>query len=443
MTFHRSFPFALALALLPTPALAQAMIQPLGGTTADQLAEQVRRLGQNPLDLNALLTAGELSLRLDDVSAAGAFFSRAERIDPRNARAKAGEGALLVRNERPGEALRLFAQAEQMGLPAQRFAADRGLAYDLVGDQPRAQKDYRLALAGAEDAEVRRRLALSLAIAGRQREALDALSPLIRQNDRAAWRSRAFILAMGGDAAGASKIAATMMPPGSAAGLQGFFTELPRLPATDRAFAVHFGEVHPTAARYADARLAPALAPLPPEAAPVQVAAVLPRDEGRKRKKDKKKRGETAVAAIVPTPVEPVAQPPAYQPRADVRIAAAPGYAPRSPAPTDRPLTAGELASLRSAGVRTQPGRSVAPGFTPGYTSTAATRALSPAEQASLTAATIRPRPPVPQTAIAVNLPPVRSVAVSAPTPAPSSVVAARPTTSAAPAPATLAAPTA
>ena len=385
MPFRRAI--ALALLLSPAPLLAQTSFQPVTLSDADALAEQVRRLGANPLDLNALLTAGELSVRLEDLNAAGSFFARAEKIDPRNGRAKAGEAAILVRSERPAEALRYFGYAEGYGYPLARFASDRGLAHDLLGDPGRAQRDYKLALATRDDPETRRRYALSLAIAGRQAQALEQLAPLIRQNDRAAWRSRAFVLAMGGNAAEASRIAQTMMPPGSAAGLASFFAELPRLPATDRAFAVHFGEVRPTPQRLADARLAPQQALLALDPLPVQIAAVPPappKKNKRDKRRDRDRRVEVAAlapaAVVAALPSPPVYQTPVYAP-----------YVARTPV-RDRPLTAGEQASLAAAGVRNLPTRPSRPS-TPTYTAPA--RTLLPAEQASLAAANGRSPAPV------------------------------------------------
>ncbi len=277
---------ALAAASVPAIASGQAVVQSLAPGDADLLATQMRALAANPRDLNALATAGELSIKLGDLSGAAALFARADRIDPRNGRVKAGMGSILVRSERPGEALRFFQQAETSGWTAGRFAADRGLAYDLIGEQRRAQADYRVALATASDDETIRRYALSLGIAGKQTEALAQLDPLVRKQDRAAWRARAFVLAMGGDTAGAEKIATTMMPAGVAQGLGLFFQRLPTLPAADRAFAVHFGEIAATPERIADARLTPTLAALPPEqvaSAPVQVAAVTPQVQPDRR----------------------------------------------------------------------------------------------------------------------------------------------------------------
>jgi Flp pilus assembly protein TadD len=270
----RSFLFLL-LAVSPAASFAQAVVQPLPGSTdADQLGATMRRVAANPRDVDALLTAGEQSLKVDDLAGAASLFARAEKIEPRNGRVKAGMAAILVRSERPGEALRYFNQAAAAGLDPRRFAADRGLAYDLIGEQERAQRDYRLALQSGGNDETIRRYALSLGIVGRREEALKQLDPLLGKTDRAAWRARAFVLAMAGDQAEAERIASTMMPGGMAQGLLPFFRRLPSLPAADRAFAVHFGEVRPTPERLADARLIPQLTPITPEPRPVALAAV-------------------------------------------------------------------------------------------------------------------------------------------------------------------------
>lgn len=270
-----SVPLLLSGTALATPAAAQTYAAPTR-TDADRLADAVRRVGASPRDLSALVEAGELSIKVGDATAAAAFFKRAEQVDPNNGRVKAGIARILVAGEHPGEALRYFDQASRTGMSMTPYAGDRGLAYDLTGEQERAQRDYRMALKAGDDDEIRRRYALSLGIAGRRDEALKEIDALLRRSDRGAWRARAFILAMNGDVAGANKIATSMMP-GMASGLSAFFQRLPALSAADRAFAVHFGEVSPTPARLADARLAPPLAPLgtdPDAPRATQVAAV-------------------------------------------------------------------------------------------------------------------------------------------------------------------------
>ena len=328
----------------PTAAQAPAspypvQMAPAPTPDADALANAMRRLAASPRDLDALLTAGELSLKVGDASGAAALFKRAEGVDPMNGRVKAGMARILVTQERPGEALRYFDQAVGYGLDPRSFAGDRGLAYDLIGENERAQRDYRLALkSGGVDAsgdEVRRRYALSLGIAGKQLAALEQIDPLTRRNDRGAWRARAFILAMTGDVTGANVIASRMMPGAMAQGLAPFFTRLPTLSPTDKAFAVHFGEIRPTPQRLADARLIPTLPVLGPDPdLRVQVAAqvaALPSRDRRDRRRRKEARAvqvaRTEAAAVTPgfgsTDAAPV-RPAAAAPVARTPAAAAP-----------------------------------------------------------------------------------------------------------------------
>ena len=186
------------------PAAAQEVAPP-PTPSADKLAEEMRVLAREPRNVRALLSAGELSARLNDPAAAAGFFARAQALDPNNPRVQAGQAMVMVRKERPGEALRLFADAERRGLSMEAYASDRGLAYDLIGAQAHAQRDHRIAMRDNPDDETVRRYALSLGISGRSDEAMKLLDPLLRRSDRAGWRARAFILAMNGDAAGAER----------------------------------------------------------------------------------------------------------------------------------------------------------------------------------------------------------------------------------------------
>jgi Flp pilus assembly protein TadD len=346
MMFRRALGLvAVVLAMSGGHAFAQTTDE---NRDADALAADMRILAANPLDIEALVTAGELTLRMGDNTAAAGFFGRAEKLDPLNPRIKAGLGSLLVRAERPGEALRRFQEAEARGLDPSKYAGDRGLAYDLIGEQERAQRDYRLALRAKPDDEITRRYALSMGISGRKKEALDLLDALLRKSDRAAWRDRAFILAMSGDREGAQKIANSMMSPGLGAGLAPFFDRLPMLSAADRAFAVNFGELRATPERIADARMIPALPRLGPDptAPKVVVAAEQPRpraiaqDDARKHKKRKKDENlAPAVPAAKSTPpVEVAMNPPSYVPP---RAVPAPSPAPRvvyaAPLPAPKP----------------------------------------------------------------------------------------------------------
>ncbi|MCR5871726.1 SPOR domain-containing protein [Sphingomonas sp. J344] len=207
----------------------------------------------------------------------------------------------MVRSERPGEALRLFALAERGGVAMEPYASDRGLAYDLIGAQAHAQREHRIAMARDGDDETARRFAYSLGISGRTDEAMKILDPLLRRSDRAAWRARAFILAMNGDAAGADRIAATMMG-GVGTALAPFFRRLPTLAAADKAFAVHFGELRRTPSRVADAANAPPLPFIAPERVasappPPAVPAATPAARPERRLSARERRAQEAAAA--------------------------------------------------------------------------------------------------------------------------------------------------
>ena len=307
----RILPFAAFLLAAPVlgstvPAMA-GQLQMMPGPThdADALAAEMRILGSNPFDLRALINAGELTLKLGDIDAAAAFFQRAERISPNNGEIKSGKARTLVQLGRPGEALQLFAEAEALGYDLESVGAERALAFDLIGEQERAQRTYRRALKRRIDDETQRRYALSLGISGKRDLALEQIDALLRRSDRAAWRVRAFVLAMTGDVPGAERIATSMLPGEMASGLLPFFRILPTLSAADRAFAVHFGEVRATPERIADARLIPVLPPLPYEAPPVQVAAQAVPVRDRATSKRDRRRGRdqpVAVVAVAPPP---------------------------------------------------------------------------------------------------------------------------------------------
>ncbi len=296
------------LLLASASAALAGQYQMMPGPTpdADALAANMRILGANPVDLPALLDAADLTLKLGDVDASVAFLARAERIAPADGRIKAGRARALVELGRPGEALRLFMEAERLGYGVGNFAAERALAYDLIGEQERAQRDYRRALKSGPDDETQRRYALSLGISGKRDLALDQIDSLVRRSDRAAWRVRAFILAMSGDVSEAERIATSMLPGAMADGLLRFFQILPTLGATDRAFAVHFGEVQASPERIADARLVPSLPALLPEpGVPVQVATALPAPTAASAARDRKRRGRRPPAVEVATAVPP------------------------------------------------------------------------------------------------------------------------------------------
>ena len=228
-----------SLAALPAAALAQA-IPVYAESRADALARNVKILATNPQNFTALIGAGKAALDLGDAQSAAGFFGRAEEVQPRSPLPKAGMGAALVETGDPNGALAYFALAQRLGATSASIGSDRGLAYDLLGQQVAAQTDYRAALTGPDRDEARRRLALSLAISGKKDLALSTLDPLLARRDQGAIRVRILVLALAGDVMSA-KSALDYTMPGAAARMDPFFRRLPALTSGQKAAAVHLG----------------------------------------------------------------------------------------------------------------------------------------------------------------------------------------------------------
>jgi len=206
----------------------------------DALTRNVKVLGSSPKNFDALIGAGHAALALGDTMAAAGFFGRAEEVWPASPLPQAGMGAAMALSGEARGALQYFARAVQRGATQSMIGADRGLAYDLMGQHSEAQADYRAALPGKDGDEARRRLALSLAITGKKADALAMLSPLMARGDAAAARTRAFVLALSGDVAGARSAIEVAMP-GSSTQMGYFFQKLSALRSDQKAAAVNLG----------------------------------------------------------------------------------------------------------------------------------------------------------------------------------------------------------
>ncbi|AOL24331.1 Tfp pilus assembly protein PilF [Erythrobacter litoralis] len=268
--------------LAASPAAAQEVtsrevVQPLPSPAIQRLNRALMELARRPKSLAALVEAGDASLALDDLDAAMGFYGRADDLDSENAQVKLGIAAVYLRSGRPVEALEAFALAEAAGATPPEYARDRGLAYDLVGDHAQARAVYEQALAvDPEDPETIRRLALSHAIAGNQASFEDTLRPLLDKRDYAAFRTRAFGLAILGEQARAAAIVDAVMPRDLAGRLTPYLAYMPRLTPAQQAAAANLGifpraaeigREDPRIARFAreaeaDRKLEPAGAPL-------------------------------------------------------------------------------------------------------------------------------------------------------------------------------------
>jgi len=217
--------------------ISREVVQPLPPQAASDLSAALKRLGANPADGEALLAAGWASLDLDNIDAAVGFFTRAQDVPSAKGEAKAGLGAVQVDRKRPVEALKFFDEAEALGAKLGAHASDRGLAYDLVGDNGRAQAYYRQALENGPDDETTRRLALSQAIAGDQNASETTLLPLLQHRDLAGYRTRAFALAALGRTEEAVSIANAVMPASMASRIAPYLRYMPKLTKAQQAAA--------------------------------------------------------------------------------------------------------------------------------------------------------------------------------------------------------------
>jgi Flp pilus assembly protein TadD len=251
--FVRGLGSALLLSLA-VPAVAQYGTSAIGDPN-QVLVTSLKTLASEPKNLQALIAAGRASLELGDVQSAAGFFGRADEAYPQSPYPKIGMGAALTMGGNPAGALAQFQRAQVLGAPPSTFAIDRGLAYDLLGQQAQAQADYRTAMVGVQAEEARRRLALSQAISRDFRGAAATLDPLLRRGDAASLRTNAFVLALAGDRDGARRTIDRAMP-GNGAQFEPFFKMLPVLRPAEKAAAVHLGEFPKDAAqRYAQAEL--------------------------------------------------------------------------------------------------------------------------------------------------------------------------------------------
>jgi hypothetical protein len=129
----------------------------------------------------------------------------------------------------------------RLGANERSFALDRALAFDLLGNFERAERDYALAASYAPSDELALRHAISLSLAGRRDDADRMLIPMLQKENPEAWRTRALMLAARGDHREAGKIALGFLTDSEARRMDGYFRNMPRLTPAQQAAALHFG----------------------------------------------------------------------------------------------------------------------------------------------------------------------------------------------------------
>jgi tetratricopeptide (TPR) repeat protein len=137
--------------MVAAPASAQGSYSPYDETPAAALARYVRALADDPKDFNSLIGAGRAALALGDTQAAAGFFARADAVNPQSPLPQAGMGAVQTASGDAKAAMPYFTRAQQLGASQTVLGCDRGLAYDLLGQQAKAQADYRAALGGGAE----------------------------------------------------------------------------------------------------------------------------------------------------------------------------------------------------------------------------------------------------------------------------------------------------
>lgn len=375
---------------LAVSSVSQPVVQAIPGGQGARLNAALSRLARDSRDVSALIDAGQASLDLGDVQAAIGFYQRADAISPGNGQVKGGLAAAYVQAEEPLSAIPLFEEAAKSGTLDPQRLADRALAYDLVGDSVTAQQYYRQALAAGPDDETVRRLALSQAISGDKRGMEATLAPLLQKQDKSSWRTRAFALAIVGQAEEAEAIARSTLPADMAGAIAAYLRFMPRLTPAQQAAAANLGRFpraaeigidDPRFAQYARPRtvlatasqsLTPAGAPLGAkpdsrqtrrereqaakaaaklarnETRPVQIAAAAP-PEPRPGRETVINPASVAMNTPPPAPVKVAAAAPPPPP-APIKVAAAPPPAPPPSQPAAKPAAGPGFGSLDTGG---------------------------------------------------------------------------------------------
>lgn len=322
------------LGAMPVAALAQEMVsrevvQPLPSEEVQRLNRALIALGKTPRDLDALVEAGTAALGVGDIDAAVGFYGRAAEIDPNHPRVALGLGTVYLISGRPSEAIPQFDRARAAGVPMREVLSDQALAFDLVGDQQSAQTAYTRAIElDPGNDEARRRLAVSQAISGNRARFEAALRPLLDKRDTAAFRARAFGLAILGDQDRATAIVEQVMPRDLSSRIIPYLAYMPRLTPAQQAAAANLGifpraadigREDPRLARFAteskvDNRLEPVGSPLGTRAqTSAMPAATPPATPASRSAPAQLPVVATATAGPPPPPQTPVAAQPAAQ----------------------------------------------------------------------------------------------------------------------------------
>lgn len=203
-----------------------------------------RALSIDPRFLPALRAATEVALAIR-LPQALSYAERWVSAKPQDGLAHLAVGAALVQQNRPSEAQKSFALSEAAGGPAAAIAVQRGLAFDLLGQNRNAQIAYAEALQRAPgDRSILEYMALSFAIGGDDAAALQLLQPEAEKasGEPSFERTLVLIHALSGRVDLARRIAATSLSPQASVGVGDLLQRVAMLPTpAAKAAAVHLG----------------------------------------------------------------------------------------------------------------------------------------------------------------------------------------------------------
>lgn len=288
----------------PAPSASAADLQ--DPDTQLRLAQRIEAQGQigpaldiyqsvltrDPRNQTALDSATRLLMRTGYPEAADDYLALLQQLRPGDPTLALRRARALNRMQQPARAMEQLDLSARQGGSGAVIEPERGLALDLLGRQPEAQKSYAAALhASPFDLVTQRRLALSLAMSQDYGAALALLQGQV--NDPAGAqdvrRSLALVYALSGQTDEALQIAATATSDGSVSGppdpavltaLRPFYQRLPALTPAQKARAVYFSQLpaeESPAASVADVtEPAEIRATELPPAAPPAAAASLP-----------------------------------------------------------------------------------------------------------------------------------------------------------------------
>ena len=203
-----------------------------------------RAAAENPEHLDAKLGLARTYRVLGAAEASVAVYQSVLELDPGNAEAQLGISQLLIRQNKPEEALDYLSQITGPMMQDYRYYNIRGLAHDLKGDHEQAQLTYGTGLNHDPDnISLLNNLGLSFAIEGQFAPAIRILSKAanLDVNNKTALQNLVMAYALSGEQDAAREMASTFMSEEEIPTSFQFYHWLSSLTSKQRAQAIFLG----------------------------------------------------------------------------------------------------------------------------------------------------------------------------------------------------------